>query len=132
MSFRITHFPLIELPLVLATSNASAVKGLVALGSSPENARAYVKEVAPDNAAGWVIMVEGTDGVKCALMVAKKKDLNTVAHEAVHVVNRAFQWADIHCTYEDDEIQAYSVGWLVEEFCKPWPKIPKEVTQVDQ
>ena len=52
------EFPLIDLPLILATSAKGAVDGLVELGMSPEDAQEYISEIAPDNASGWAILVK--------------------------------------------------------------------------
>lgn len=115
------EFPLIDLPLILATSAKGAVDGLVELGMSPEDAQEYISEISPDHASGWAILVKvPSGGVKCALMVAKKSDRNTVAHEATHIAVMALDWAGITYTADEHEILAMAVGWLVERHSESW------------
>jgi hypothetical protein len=37
----------------------------------------------------------------------------TIAHEAVHVIGRIFRDRGVQADYENDEIFAYFVGWIV-------------------
>ena len=86
-----------------------------------EAANTYVTAIAPDHASGWATLVEdASGGVICALMVAKKRDYNTVAHEATHIAVKALDWASITYTEEEHEILAMSVGWLTERHTESW------------
>ena len=42
----------------------------------------------------------------------------TVAHEALHAANYMLKHAGVKISAENDEAQAYLVGWLVGEFLK--------------
>lgn len=115
------EFPLIDLPLILASSSKGAVVGLVELGMPREDAQEYISEVSPEHASGWAILVtDVSGGVICALMVAKKSDRNTVAHEATHIAVKALDWAGIEYDVDNHEILAMSVGWLVERHSESW------------
>ena len=115
------EFPLIDLPLILATSAKGAVLGLVELGMPCEDAALYVTAIEPANASGWATLVRNPAGaVICALIVAKKSDRNTVAHEATHIAVKALDWAGIVYTADEHEILAMSVGWLVERHSEKW------------
>lgn len=116
----VLEFPLIDLPLILASSLKGAAEGLEELFMTQEDAQAYLAGIRQD-ASGWSILVKNTSGaVICALMVAKKSDRNTVAHEATHIAVMALDWADIQYTADEHEILAMSVGWLVERHSESW------------
>ena len=86
-----------------------------------EKAKTYISEIAPAHASGWAILVEdATGGVICALMVAKKRDYNTVAHEATHIAVMALNWSGIKYTEDEHEILAMSIGWLTERHTESW------------
>lgn len=51
---------------------------------------------------------------------------DTVAHEAVHVVNRAFRHAGQSLDIINDEHQAYFTGWIVGEINKAYETYKKK------
>ena len=54
------------------------------------------------------------------MIVERKTDINTIAHESVHLAVKALDWAGIEYDVDNHEILAYMVGWIVETFKKPW------------
>ena len=52
-------------------------------------------------------------------------DINTVAHEAIHIKNRIFEHTDIQPDSKNDEPEAYLVGWIVGEIKKAHTEFKK-------
>lgn len=53
-------------------------------------------------------------------------DVDTVAHEAVHIVNRTFKHAGYKNNPDNDEHQAYFTGWIVGEIFKAYQDFNKK------
>jgi len=53
-------------------------------------------------------------------------DPDTVAHEAVHIVNRTYSHAGATLSLQNDEPQAYLTGWVVGEIYKTHKKFMKK------
>ena len=50
--------------------------------------------------------------------VPKKYDAGVVAHEALHLTNFILKERGINADYDNDEAQAYLIGWIVTEIYK--------------
>ncbi|WP_347216529.1 hypothetical protein [Chryseobacterium sp.] len=55
---------------------------------------------------------------KIWIFVRSKTDVSVIAHEAVHIVNYVFKQAHISLDLDNDEPQAYLMGWVVDKIIK--------------
>ncbi len=122
MNYKIITLHPYDLPIILARSDRGFKEGLIELGISEKGAKACVEATAPEHASGYCTLVEGgTGGVFCGIMmVGKKTDYNTMAHEATHMAVKALDWASVDYDADSHEVLAYTIGWIVGEFIKPW------------
>lgn len=49
------------------------------------------------------------------LFITPDSDISIIAHECVHIVNEIFKRCAIKLDIENDEPQAYLMGWIVKE-----------------
>lgn len=49
------------------------------------------------------------------VIAIKSKEWSVIAHEAVHCVNKIMKQCNIHHSYDNDETQAYLMGWVIEQ-----------------
>lgn len=52
------------------------------------------------------------------LFINSKATAGVIAHEAVHIVNYVFKRANISLDFDNDEPQAYLMGWIVDTIHK--------------
>lgn len=52
------------------------------------------------------------------VLAIKNTDWSVIAHEAIHCVNRIMKECNIHHSYDNDETQAYLMGWVISEVDK--------------
>ncbi len=65
------------------------------------------------------------DNIICCVFDKKLFDPDTAAHEAVHVVNRIYEFSGIKHDFKNDEPQAYLTGWIVGEIHKAFKMFKK-------
>lgn len=58
------------------------------------------------------------DEDKIILFISKDASQGLIAHESVHIVNLIFKNAHVELDIDNDEPQAYLMGWVVEEITK--------------
>lgn len=55
---------------------------------------------------------------KILLLIKPTAPSSVIAHESVHIVNQIFKSAHIQLDIDNDEPQAYLMGWVVEQITK--------------
>lgn len=55
---------------------------------------------------------------KIYVFLRSKASMSIIAHEAVHIVNYVFKQAHISLDLDNDEPQAYLMGWVVDKIVK--------------
>lgn len=55
-----------------------------------------------------------SDGIACMAFRQKRPSVNTIAHECSHMTTWMLDCTGINTTMENDEPQAYLLGWTVE------------------
>lgn len=60
------------------------------------------------------ITIKAEESGRCILCFGKEPDINTIVHESVHVVNYIIGYYDLAFDTEEDEIQAYLTGFVVD------------------
>ncbi len=68
----------------------------------------------PKNAAACTT-AEIWKGVLCTVFDKKQLSVDIVAHEAVHILNMIYTYSGVDHDPENDEPQAYLMGWIVGE-----------------
>lgn len=58
------------------------------------------------------------EGLSYYVMVIRRKELDTVVHECVHMVHMMMDKKDIPIDYDNTEVMAYMTGWLFKEVKK--------------
>lgn len=70
-----------------------------------------------DTYAALTIEYEGSS--ECIVLIPKDKDfISNTAHELVHAKNCLFRYIQQHCDRDNDEIEAYIIGYLTSEILK--------------
>ena len=70
-----------------------------------------------DAYAALTLEYEGSS--ECTILIPKDKDfISNMAHELVHAKNCLFRFIQQHCDRDNDEIEAYIIGYLVSEILK--------------
>lgn len=54
-------------------------------------------------------------GGNAYLYIKDHSDINTIVHECVHAVDFMFESVGIPCDFENTEVRAYHMGYLVEK-----------------
>jgi len=78
-----------------------------------------------EDMAAWTEDVFYNGYVLTIIFDPKEFDVNTVAHECIHIKNRIFEHTDILHDFKNDEPEAYLVGWLVGELQKAYNEFKK-------
>ena len=126
MAYRFITIPIYDYPVVLATSLKDAAKALQQQYGSVitlADAKEVVERASPAGAAsGWVNEIANDDEqVVCGIMVCdRKRELNTVAHEATHLAMNVLSFAEIETSPDNHEALAYLVGYVTEQFTEKW------------
>ncbi len=58
------------------------------------------------------------EGLSYYVMVIRRKKLDTVVHECVHMVHMMMEKKGIPIDYDNTEVMAYMTGWLFKEIRK--------------
>ena len=82
----------------------------------------------PDNAKEWLEDLEGSDGFTIReepVIVYSTRDVDTVAHEAVHAAATILGGRDVRVDWPNEEALAYPVGYIAGKFFekKGWMKL---------
>lgn len=81
---------------------------------SMQAAITYPEAELPNECVGYTVE-RVTDTGKLIIILYADEDINTVVHEAMHVVHKIMEHNGIPISAENTEIQAYLMGWLVKE-----------------
>ncbi len=79
-----------------------------------------------DQTAAWTNDHFYEDNILGVCFDVTQWDADTVAHEAVHVVNRTYEHAGAKLDTKNDEPQAYLTGWIVGEIYKAFTDFQKK------
>jgi hypothetical protein len=79
-----------------------------------------------DLTAAWTNDHIYDDNIIAVALDARDLEPDTIAHEAVHIVNRMFKHAGQSLDIHNDEHQAYFTGWIVGEIHKAYDKFKKK------
>ena len=114
--------------MILEEIGIPIYKGLFVLILNPSHEE--VQEVIPEFSDNDVVFAHswryrwGKDGKEGFIMILStqcplaKLDHGTIAHEAIHIKNMVFELRGIHLDPDNDEAEAYFVGWLITEIYK--------------
>lgn len=50
-------------------------------------------------------------------------DVNTIAHEAIHIKNAVMKHSGIKHDFDNDEPEAYLTGWISEQIYRAWKEL---------
>lgn len=77
----------------------------------------------PDDAAAWTEDRFYNGNYLAVVFDAKLGlDVNTIAHESIHIKNAVLRHAGIKHDFDNDEAEAYLTGWIAEQIYKAWKR----------
>ena len=62
------------------------------------------------------------DGSRLFVMLAPKRNVSCIVHEAVHTAYHILEWVGVTHNADNHEVLSYITQWIFEEFKKPWRK----------
>jgi hypothetical protein len=78
-----------------------------------------------DQTAAWTNDHFYDDNILAVAFDTASWEVNTVVHEAVHILNRTYEHAGAKLDTKNDEPQAYLTGWIVDEIYKAYEQFQK-------